>query len=322
MRHILYFIFRLFRKLFRDSEYTKSFQEISGQNSNDYLFNILSKEHEDGLMICKFGSIEMKNILCYLIDRNHESNKIEYIFEALRGHIYLFEEEAMNYLCKNAGFFPNDTSLKNRYLERSLEDIKEIDILASYLKAEKYIFPFMKSSTKHIDLDGFYAPFLFKNPWSSQLYNKKVLVVHPFADSILKQYNNNRNSIFPNSDVLPQFKELKVIKAVQSIAGENTNFDDWFLALECMERQMDAIDYDVAIIGAGAYGMSLAAHAKRNKKIAIQLAGWTQMLFGIYGQRWVEDMPEFSKYINSFWMRPSSEETPINFKKVEQGCYW
>lgn len=34
---------------------------------------------------------------------------------------------------------------------------------------------------------------------------------------------------------------------------------------------MDAYDYDVAIIGCGAYGMHLAAHAKRKGKIAIHL---------------------------------------------------
>ena len=61
---------------------------------------------------------------------------------------------------------------------------------------------------------------------------------------------------------------------------------------------------------------------KRKKKIAIHLAGWTQKLFGIYGKRWVQDQPEFSKYINQYWVRPSEDEKPEGAQKVEGGCYW
>lgn len=49
---------------------------------------------------------------------------------------------------------------------------------------------------------------------------------------------------------------------------------------------------------------------------------WTQMLFGIYGNRWIKDQPEFKKYINEYWTRPSIDERPKNVEKVEGGCYW
>ena len=68
--------------------------------------------------------------------------------------------------------------------------------------------------------------------------------------------------------------------------------------------------------------MNLAAHAKRNGKIAIHLAGWTQMLFGIYGNRWIEDQPEYHRFVNEYWIRPSEKERPDNVDKVENACYW
>ena len=46
------------------------------------------------------------------------------------------------------------------------------------------------------------------------------------------------------------------------------------------------------------------------------------MLFGIYGNRWIKDQPEFKKYINEYWTRPSIDERPKNVEKVEGGCYW
>lgn len=152
---------------------------------------------------------------------------------------------------------------------------------------------------------------------------KKVLVIHPFAETIKKQYEK-REHLFENPDILPEFEKLTVIKAVQSIAGNSseTGFKDWFEALDFMKNQMDQSDYEIALIGCGAYGMSLAAHAKRQGKIAVHMAGWTQMLFGIYGNRWIEDQPEFKKYINEYWTRPGIDERPKNAEKVEGGCYW
>ena len=73
-------------------------------------------------------------------------------------------------------------------------------------------------------------------PWTAALKGKKVLVVHPFSESIKKQYENNRLHIFERQfeadDMLPEF-ELHTIKAVQTLAGEGDNrFKTWFEALE------------------------------------------------------------------------------------------
>jgi hypothetical protein len=122
--------------------------------------------------------------------------------------------------------------------------------------------------------------------------------------------------------VLPEFAFIHYLKAMQSQGGEYTQFKDWFEALEFMEDLMDEIDYEVAIIGCGAYGMSLAAHAKRNGKVAIHLGGWTQMLFGVYGKRWILDQPKYAQIINSYWIRPNKNERIKNLAKIEGGCYW
>lgn len=73
---------------------------------------------------------------------------------------------------------------------------------------------------------------------------------------------------FSNSDVLPDF-ELITLKAIQSLGGTK-QFTDWFEALNWMQQKMDKIDYDICLIGCGAYGFPLAAHAKRmGKKLFI-----------------------------------------------------
>ena len=76
---------------------------------------------------------------------------------------------------------------------------------------------------------------------------------------------------------------------MQSIGGGKGEFATWFDALEWMEQEVDKREFDIAIIGCGAYGFNLAAHIKRKGKKAIHLGGATQLLFGITGKRWEEN---------------------------------
>lgn len=162
-------------------------------------------------------------------------------------------------------------------------------------------------------------PYDYPYPWSKALEGKKVLVIHPFAKSIELQYKK-RELLFANINVLPAF-DLITLKAVQTIAGERTDFATWFDALKWMEDEIDKLDFDVAIIGCGAYGFPLAAHCKQIGKKAIHLGGATQILFGIKGKRW-EELPAVAALMNEHWVSPLPEETPKEKIKVEGGCYW
>ena len=202
--------------------------------------------------------------------------------------------------------------------ELMLRDIKQLDILGSWLWDEKY-FAEELHSVKKVVLEDI-EPFFTSNPWTRALKGKKVLVVHPFAETISHQYEK-RKLLFDDG-LLPVF-ELKTLKAVQSIAGIKTPFSDWFEALDFMKKQIDLIDYDICIIGAGAYGFPLAAHVKRSGKKAIHLGGSTQLLFGIIGKRWEEFIVwPYTNLFNEHWVRPGDSEKPQNANKVEGACYW
>ncbi len=162
-------------------------------------------------------------------------------------------------------------------------------------------------------------PYFHQNPWTEALQGRKVLVIHPFVDSIESQYRK-RKQLFQDERILPEF-ELITLRAVQSVAGTPVPFDSWFEALDSMCDQIGNINFDVAIIGAGAYGFPLGAFIKRSGRQAIHLGGAVQILFGIRGSRW-DVKPDFSKLYNEHWIRPLPTETPPAFKKVEGGCYW
>lgn len=293
--------------------------ELAGQAANDFVREQIENAKE-GLLVAKFGTIELNAVCC--CKRLKQGLKCGDYLDYIKGKGCIYPAESLKALYINAGFFPMEERLQDEFAKLVLNDIKDIDVLCSYIDQESYLEKELEHCKK-IDLYGYCAPFAWKNPWTSVLKGKRVLVVHPFTESIKRQYEH-RDKLFEDPNVLPEFKELILVKAVQSIAGNgtNTSFNNWFEALKSMEDEIDSHDYDIALIGCGAYGMSLAAHCKRKGKIAIHMASWVQMLFGIYGQRWAVDQPEYAGFINEYWTRPLESEKPQNAEKVENGAYW
>lgn len=294
----------------------EKYVELFDQQANDCCNQFLSTGKP--CMISKFGTIELSALLQYKYYHQKSYSFRDYLDYLDNKIPSLWWCKNLNALCSNAGFFPNDITLLPKYYEVNLQAMKKIDILGSYIYGEAS-FKDELQQAKKINIDGYYAPFYYDNPWTKALKGKRVLVVHPFEKSIQNQYKR-RELIWNNSDVLPDF-DLITIKAEQTMLGQPSQFATWFDALESMKLKMNEIEFDIALIGAGAYGMPLAAYAKELGKQAVHLAGWTQVLFGIKGKRWV-DMPSVAKYMNEYWVNPLPEEAPQNFKKVENGCYW
>ena len=229
-----------------------------------------------------------------------------------------------NWLYNTAGFFSKDGKRLEKDLDRfselMIESSKQVDLIgASYCFLEDYVINKCCPDSQITEFNNLRV-MAYSNSWASALEGKKVLVIHPFAKSIEQQYEK-REHIWKNPTILPKF-ELITYKAIQTIGGVNTDlYDDWFAALDVMTSDIEKIDFDVAIIGCGAYGFPLAAHCKLLGKKAIHLGGQVQMMFGILGERW-EKIPFYKEFINDYWVHPLPEETPDNFKKIENGCYW
>lgn len=219
---------------------------------------------------------------------------------------------------RNAGFFPLNHANLNRYSVLVIESMLQVDLLASWVEGEGYFRDrFLQAQLCQLrDIE----PYYHVNPWSQYLAGKRVLVIHPFADSIQKQYQLHRRQLFPDRLVLPEF-ELITLAAVQSMAGNRpASYPNWFAALAGMYEQALQANPDVIILGCGAYGFPLAAMLKAASKQVIHLGGATQILFGIKGQRW--DNRAVSAFFNDAWTRPAAAERPPGAEQVEDACYW
>lgn len=251
-----------------------------------------------------------------------ELNMLEAYFERKSFHRNQRYRDAVDLLCETAGFFPNDEDLAERFVHYMIEISSTIDLLGIWnLFMEDFIceqYVTNAEFTRLRNLEPYYANGDVV-PWSAALKGKKVLVIHPFSESIEMQYKR-RKEIWTELSVLPEF-ELITVKAVQTMAEQQDDrFCDWFEALEYMLEQCKQHDFDIALIGCGAYGFPLAAEIKKMGKGAIHLGGALQILFGIKGKRW-DTHPIISSFYNDAWIRPI-EQRPKGYNKVEDGCYW
>ena len=315
----------------------RSFRMVSGKSdrlaldelrttpdeASDIIYRFLMQDKP--CMIARFGAFELSTICNYLSIKNKKHSIIKFVTD--EESEWWWNTKLMNSMQNNAGFFPADEEHLSRFCELMLEDARQVDVLGRWLRNEKQVVDLNHiAGVRFLHLEPYHSI----KPWSRALEGKRVLVVHPFAELIQSQYENHREQLFENNDVLPQF-HLTVIPAVQSIGGNNNGFKDWFEALDWMKGEIDKHDYDVALIGCGAYGFPLAAHVKRQGKKAVHLGGALQLLFGIKGRRW--ELPHYEKaelkfpgwyttLFNEHWVYPGEKNKPANAGKVEGACYW
>lgn len=257
------------------------------------------------MAISRLGATEQRVLSAYQTKQDGEGN---------------YSPDVRHDISAQAGVHPNDDSTLDRFSELYLSCIPSIDVLGVWFhKAErslvKTLLPANAALVPLISLD----PLSSEVPWTASLAGRRVCVVHPFAKTIQKQYDQRR-AVFPDRRRLPDF-ELKTVRAVQGIGGLSDGFKSWFDALDSMSEAIASSAADVVLIGAGAFGLPLAVSAKNGGMTAFHVGGALQLMFGIVGHRW-EAKDYVVPLMNGSWVRPLPEETPLGAEAVENACYW
>jgi hypothetical protein len=272
-------------------------------------------------MIGRFGATELAGMMC-VMDIASDLPLWKKRWLVLRGEMRAanrWNPRIRQHMADWSGFFPLTDAALEQFTALMQRDARELDVLGSWLAEEVRIRALFEQA-RIIPIDVILRPDQLQTPWTLALKEKKVLVVHPFARSIQQQYEK-RDLLFGGRHVFPTCA-LTVFQAVQSLRGEHARFGSWFEALNWMSQQIDQMDFDVALLGCGAYGFPLAAHIKRSGRKAVHVGGALQLLFGIMGKRWEHD-PTVCAFQNEHWIRPQSAETPRDLGTLEGGgCYW
>lgn len=223
----------------------------------------------------------------------------------------------------NCGFFADNEEEVFAFYEEIMSSLSDSDTVGLFfwggIPEDYYIKRYCKKDVEltHGNIMDFWK---FEKPFTSALAGKKVLVISPLAELIEKQYVN-REKLFENPNVLPQF-ELKTVKAIQSIMGNrDPRASSWADGIEYMFEEAMKHDFDVALLGCGSYGTPLAKRLRSSGKVVIYMGGVLQMLFGIRGKRW-DSIPEARALYNEYWVTPDGKFKPRSADECEDGCYW
>lgn len=228
------------------------------------------------------------------------------------------QQSIFDRLCQNTGFYcrPEEKiTILKVWCELYLGALKNCDIL--FTLGYKRFNPL---------IEGFY-PEIYEwscvnlHQWIPLLQNKRVLVISPFTDTIQKQYKTKDFSkVF--SSKIPSFSypnfELLTVKSPNTIKGNDPfPHNNWLESFEELKLQIGNLEFDIAIVGCGGYGMPIANYIKQIGGSVIYAGSYTQIMFGIKGNRWKDQ-----GWYNNEWVYPSEKETPKSYRQVEKGCYW
>ena len=267
--------------------------------------------------VARFGADEFE--LTQDWRRRTTRSRLGHLIEILASGDPIYTTTRARSRMKKRGLTPLTRDNQKRFHDVMVDSMGDIDLLGSWIVGEMWFGQYLEHTV--FCPIGELEPYRSDNPWSAHLEGKRVLVVHPFARSITNQYATNREYIFGSAAVLPKFA-LDTLIPPRAHFGQIINADHWFESLDDLIKKTLDRTFDVAIIGAGPFGLPLASAIKTAGKQAIHLGGATQLLFGIRGSRW-ERRSDTSALMNDYWTRPLPEETPPPAaRKMSGESYW
>jgi hypothetical protein len=151
---------------------------------------------------------------------------------------------------------------------------------------------------------------------------QRWLVISPFVKSMQKQVVH-LEKVFSKFDWSVRLKGMETrcrfLRCPFFSYLEASPYRDWSEGLYKLTEAALREEFDIALVGAGAWSLPLLGNLKKAGKKGIHLGGSTQVAFGIQGKRWDG---YWSRYYNDCWIRPLSEDTPAGHEQKEDGCYW
>lgn len=281
---------------------------ISLEESNNKIINLIKSDTP--FLITKLGY----NTEGYLV-HNYIKNKI-------------IDGNYVSDLSRNTGIYNLSSDNIKEYCNMYNDSIVNTDLFGTYKLLLNDIQNYFITENNLISIDSnilepYYCNINNIVPWTHYLVNKKVLIIHPFIDSIKIQLSNNF-TFFKEQPIFMEEQQFEFYKTYQTNGG-NFIHSNWKETLEIMCKEISKINFDIALVACGGYSLLICNYIKTElNKSSIYMGGTLQLLFGVIGNRWIND-PFIKSLINennSKFIRPNKNEQINNYEIIENGCYW
>ena len=242
------------------------------------------------------------------------------------------QNKLINWLFSTSGFY--DKNIVGSYFNFDAKKIKKSDVYNSYFNK---LLKIVKNKNTHLQLcfhnissslleykENFlkYIDYYHKPPNPNILRfmdNKNILIINNLGILMKQQYESGNIK-----KICPEFSDsVKSIKYLHNGYSFLNNGPDSSI-LETSENlcnQIRTIDFDGAIISAGAYSSLLFDFIVSTlKKKVYVIGGELPLYFGIITKR--STIENYSDKIHEYLISVPSEMKPLNYKKIEGGTYW
>ena len=279
------------------------------------------------------SSLASNDFIIELIKRENPFSIIRLGTEAHA--VYDFAIGRQKYRCaslpNNAGIYWSNKEDLTKYLFMYNDAIRFSDGIVAlgdsrWNTVQSYFISQYKLSPIHSrSVESFYYVHDKVTPWTHYLLGKRVLVINPFVVSFKRQLDRGF-SMFQEGhlQMFQKNQEFVFYKSFQTAAG-NRLHSSWIETFNIMCEDIKKMDFDIALLGCGGYGLPLCDYIKRKlNKSAIYVGGGIQLMFGVMGRRWenLEFWRRIIKENKTRFVRPNEDEALPNSTRVEMSCYW
>lgn len=160
------------------------------ENVSNLIYDMLQTDKP--CMIARFGNTEMSVLANQYEIQLGNQDGIRGVLDYIQGKRvgWWIDKGWWTNIQNLSGFYPVTQENIIRFYNLMLEDMKEVDILASWIKSEQYFDEYLEFSYKIALM--FEQLYIAEHPWTKALEGKKVLIIHPFTSTIKKQYEKRQ----------------------------------------------------------------------------------------------------------------------------------
>lgn len=152
----------------------------------------------------------------------------------------------------------------------------------------------------------------------SFISDKNILIINPMSELMMSQYNNkNVNKIYPN---FPSVKSITIYKNPYTFMNngpDNNILETARKIADDIINMTKNIDNCHIIISGGAYSYIIASYIDDFIDNYMILGGHLLTYFGIKHGR-----DDNSAKYNEYWVSVPEHLKPVDYQKIENGCYW
>lgn len=274
----------------------------------------------------RLGYTESQLLFYYYLDKTNVFDKKEYEDR---------QNNLINWLYSTSGFYDKNvpgtyfnfdakniksTETYNKYFEKVLKNIKSINnckIKLNFHNSDMDPIPqeIKDDFNKYININNKISNY---SDVLSFMSNKKILIINNLSSLMKKQYDSgNVKKICPDfPDNIIDIKSFEIGYTFLN-SGPHKNILQSYRKI-C--HKIKEIDFDGAIISAGAYSSLLAYHISTKLKKEVYICGGD--LPNYFGIKTNHAIMYSKDLINEYWIPVPEHMKPANYKKIEDGIYW